>query len=164
MDLLAVLNERPFALTTGLFFTSVFDSSVAPIFQRAMLTRCAVQGTVATVDLANPLRQTTPFVGREGDLTPFPFSKTVQLGSQVRRETRLGTLTHLCLVLEVPPPPYAGISGVPPLIGLDGREDRPDNDVLIEGLSFRSDDGELFVASPFSNYLFALVATSLPAN
>jgi len=160
-DLLATTGEEPFALTTGLFYTSVFDSSVAPIFERALLTRCTVQGTAATVDLAHPLREVAPFVGREGDLTPFPFTRTVSLGLQIFDEARRGTLSHLCLVLEVPPPPYAGISAVPPLIGLDGQEGQPDNDTMIAGLSFQSDDGELFEASPFSNFLFALVATPL---
>jgi hypothetical protein len=47
------------------------------------------------------------------------------------------------------------------LIGLDGQEGQPDNDTMIAGLSFQSDDGELFEASPFSNFLFALVATPL---
>jgi hypothetical protein len=100
-------------------------------------------------------------VGREGDLTPFYFPNSVFLGGQVLREIRSGRLSHLCLVLDVPPPPYAGVSALPPLIGLDGRPDEPQNDAPIRGLSFRSDDGGPFLASKDSNFLFALVGTNL---
>ena len=158
-EVLAAADDVPFSLTAGLFYTSVLDSSVAPIFQRALLTRCTVSGNRAEVDLQGALRQVRPFVGREGDLSPFYFPGARALGKRVLEEIRRGRISHLCLVLEVPPGPYPGVSAVPPLIGLDGDPATPGNDVPILGLSFRSDDGKIFEASSTSNFLFALSLT-----
>jgi hypothetical protein len=61
------------------------------------------------------------------------------------------------MVLQIPTTvPFAGVSGQPPLIGLDGGV--AVNDAPIFGFSFTSDDGgATWVRSTLFNFQFSLV-------
>jgi hypothetical protein len=76
-----------------------------------------------------------------------------------------GTIQNLFIVLQVPTTtPFPGVSGLPPLIGLDGAgtANGLPNDAPIFGLSFSSiDGGATWTQVPNFNFRFSLV-TSKP--
>ena len=138
-----------------LFDTNVVDASVAPQFANAILTRGTINpDTTASVDLAAPLASTTGFLGQDGDFAPFYLSEGHALAKLVQQEIQAGTLSHVFIVLRVPPRPFPGVSAIPPLIGLDGGV--ASNDAPIFGLSFLSTDGVTFTRSNTFNFRFSL--------
>jgi hypothetical protein len=138
------------------FHTIAFDPSVVPVFAEATLTTGTVSGTTATLDLAHPLARETNFVGQDNDFAPSYFKLPVQLGKKVLDGIADGSITDLFMVLRVPTTsPFPGISGQPPLIGLDGGV--ATNDVPIFGLSYTSSDGVTFTRSSSFNFRFSLV-------
>jgi hypothetical protein len=145
------------------FDTGVADASVVPVFAKAVLTTGTVNGTMVTVDLARPLAQKNNFVGQDGDLSPFYFLTPRLLGAAVLKGIERGEIQNLFIVLQVPTTtPFPGVSGLPPLIGVDGA-DTPDgqpNDSPIFGLSFFSlDGGETWLRVPNFNYRFSLIVS-----
>lgn len=142
--------------------TFVIDSSVVPIFAEAMLTTGTVNATTvpptATLNLAEPLDGDDGFVAQDGDFSPFYLKNGHSLGRRVMRGIADGSITDLFLVLRVPPSPFPGVSGVAPLIGLDGpTPSTPVNDVPIFGLSYTSNDGVTFTQNTAFNFRFSLV-------
>ena len=140
------------------FDTSVVDASVAPIFAQALLTTGVVNpDNSVTVDMANPLRSTTGFLGQDNDFAPFYFNSPQTLGLQVRNGIDIGSIENLFIVLQIPTSsPFAGVSGQPPLIGLDGGV--AVNDAPIFGRSFTSDDGgATWTRTNTFNFRFSLV-------
>ncbi len=158
-DIVAADPGTGLAFHSGLFRNALADASQVAIWAQAQLTTCSVTGSTATVDLASPLRQDTVFVGQDTDFAPFYFRNPVALGAEVLDGIGNGSITHLCLVLQLPAAPFPGVSGLPPFIGLDGGV--ASNDVPIAGLSFTSPDGVTFTASATFNFLFALVVSPL---
>ena len=137
----------------------VLDASVAPVFAEAMLTTGVVNadGSIATVDLSNPLESTGGFLGQDNDFAPFHFKNPQALGTRVRHGIESGDIENLFLVLRLPTTlPYPGVSAQPPLIGLDGVPGGT-NDVPIFGLSYVSDDGVVFTRNDVFNFRFSLV-------
>lgn len=143
------------------FDTFVSDASVSPVFAKAVLTTGTVNGTTATIDLNHPLAQKNGFVGQDNDLAPFYFLLPRLLGAVVKKGIERGEIQNLFIVLQVPTTtPFPGVSGFPPLIGLDGGV--AVNDAPIFGFSFSSiDGGATWTQVPNFNFRFSLV-TSLP--
>jgi len=141
----------------GAFNTIVSDNSVVPVYSEAMLTTGTVAGTVATIDVANPLEKVTGFVGQDNDFAPLYFKNPHELGKRVRRGIEDGSIQNLFLVLRIPTTtPYPGVSGVAPLVGLDGNV--AVNDSPIFGYSFFSDDGgATWTRTNTYNFMFSLI-------
>jgi hypothetical protein len=142
----------------ALYDTFHFDASVPPTFAEASLVTGTVSGSTATLDLAHPLARVTRFVGQDNDFAPFYFPLPQVLGKQVRRGIERGDIQNLFIVLRLPTTtPFPGVSGLPPLIGLDGGN--ATNDVPINGFSYLSTDGTTWTQVPTFNFRFALVVT-----
>jgi matrixin len=158
----AAINPGGPILIQGVAFdTVVFNASVVPVFAKAVLTTGTVSGTTATIDLANTLAQKNGFVGQDNDFAPFYFNFPRTLGAVVQRGIGNGSIQNLFIVLQIPTTtPFPGISGLPPLIGLDGGA--TPNDAPLFGFSFTSTDGgATWTQVPNFNFRFSLVA-SLP--
>jgi hypothetical protein len=165
---IAAVNPGGELLIQGVAFdTTVANASVVPVFAKAVLTTGTVSGTTATIDLAHPLAQKNGFVGQENDLAPFYFTFPRALGTVVRNGIERGAIQNLFIVLQVPTTtPFPGVSGLPPLIGLDGAGTPTGlpNDAQIFGFSFSSiDGGATWTQVPNFNFRFSLV-TSLPPD
>jgi hypothetical protein len=144
------------------FDTGVADASVVPVFAKAMLTTGTVDGTTVTIDLAHPLAHKNKFVGQDGDLSPFYFLTPRLLGAAVQKGIEKGEIQNLFIVLQVPTTtPFPGVSGQPPLIGLDGGPPNgPPNDAPIFGQSFTSPDGgATWSRIPNFNIRFSLIVS-----
>lgn len=140
------------------FETLPVDSSVVPAFAEAILTTGAVSGTTATLDLAHPLAREVSFVGQDTDFAPAYFQAPAALGAVIRNGIKHGTIQDLFLVLRLPTTtPFPGVSGLPPLIGLDLGDDAP-----LFGYSYTSTDGVTFTQSPNFNFRFSLVLSRKP--
>jgi Matrixin len=159
----AVNPGGPVLIQGVAFDTFAVNASVVPVFAKAVLTTGTVNGTTATIDLANTLAQKNGFVGQDNDFAPFYFNFPRALGAVVQNGIERGTIQNLFIVLQVPTTtPFPGVSGQPPLIGLDGGV--PVNDVPIFGFSFISmDSGATWTQVPNFNFRFSLV-TSLPVD
>jgi len=135
-----------------------FDASVPLTYAEATLATGTVSGTTATVDLAHPLARATGFIGQDNDFAPFYFPLPEVLGKLVRKKIDHGDIQNLFLVLRVPTAtPLPGVSGLPPLIGLDGGVAA--NDVPIFGLSYTSTDGVTWNQVANFNFRFSLIVT-----
>jgi hypothetical protein len=66
-----------------------------------------------------------------------------------------GTITDLFLVLRLSSSPFPGVSGQPPLIGLDTVGP-------FRGLSYQSNDGVVFTQVTAFDYVFSLGWSELP--
>jgi len=135
------------------------DSSVAPIFAKALLTTGVINPDgSATIDLANPLEQQERFVGQDRDLTPFYFKDSAALGRKVLQGIADGRIQNLFIVLQIPmTAPFPGISGQPPLIGISQTG-------AVPSMSFTSaDGGATWSRQATANFMFSLV-TSLPVS
>jgi hypothetical protein len=143
------------------FDTTVVNASVVPVFAKATLTTGTVSGTTATIDMERPLAQKNGFVAQENDFSPFYFNFPRTLGAVVQRGIGNGSIQNLFIVLQIPTTtPFPGVSGIPPLIGLDGGV--TPNDAPLFGFSFTSTDGgATWTQVPNFNFRFSLVA-SLP--
>jgi hypothetical protein len=142
----------------ALYDTFHFDASVPVVFAEASLVTGTVSGGTATLDLAHPLAKVTRFVGQDNDFAPFYFPLPNVLGKQVRRGIERGDIQNLFIVLRLPTTtPFPGVSGLPPLIGLDGGN--ATNDVPINGFSYLSTDGTTWSQVTNFNFRFALVVT-----
>jgi hypothetical protein len=141
-------------LHTGTLATFVVDASVAPVFARASLAAGSLNpdGT-ASIDLAGPLRTQASFAGQASDESPFYFALPTLLSGAVETLLSADPATDLFLVLELPAGPFPGVSGIPPLIGLDTVGP-------ISGNSFISNDGgATFNPVPTFDFAFTLVFT-----
>jgi hypothetical protein len=142
----------------ALYDTFDFDASVVPTYAEASLVTGTVSGSTATLDLAHPLAKVTRFVGQDNDFAPFYFPLPQVLGKQVRRGIERGDIQNLFIVLRLPTTtPFPGVSGLPPLIGLDGGN--ATNDVPINGFSYLSTDGTTWNQVTNFNFRFSLVVT-----
>jgi hypothetical protein len=142
----------------ALYDTFVSDASVVPIFAEASLVTGTVSGGTATLDLAHPLAKVTHFIGQDNDFAPFYFPFPNLLGQLVQRGIAHGDIQNLFIVLRLPTTtPFPGVSGVPPLIGLDGGN--ATNDVPINGFSYVSTDGTTWNQVTNFNFRFSLVVT-----
>jgi hypothetical protein len=85
------------------------------------------------------------------------------LGAAILNGIENGNIQNLFIVLQVPSTtPFPGISGLPPLIGIDGAgpPNGQPNDVPIFGLSFASTDGgTTWLRVPGFNYRFSLIVS-----
>jgi hypothetical protein len=161
---IAAVNPGGGLVIQGVAFdTIVANASAVPVFAKAVLTTGTVNGTTATIDLAHPLAQKNGFVGQDNDLAPFYFTFPRALGALVQNGIERGTIQNLFIVLQVPTTtPFPGVSGFPPLIGLDGGV--TPNDAPIFGFSFSSiDGGATWTQVPNFNFRFSLV-TSKPLD
>ena len=148
------------------FDTNVVDASVVPIFARAALATGVINpDTTATINLATPFEQTAGFIGQDGDFAPFYFNTPQSLGQRVLDGIADGSIQNLFMVLQVPTTtPFAGVSALPPLIGLDGSGSATGlpNDVPMFGRSYSSSDGGVTWTRVVNfNFRFSLI-TSLP--
>jgi hypothetical protein len=142
----------------ALYDTFVSDASVVPVFAEASLVTGTVSGGTATLDLAHPLAKATRFIGQDNDFAPFYFPLPNVLGRQVQRGIDRGEIQNLFIVLRLPTTtPFPGVSGLSPLIGLDGGV--AVNDVPINGFSYLSTDGVTWTQVTTFNFRFSLVVT-----
>jgi hypothetical protein len=157
--LAAIDPGQDILVKSAAFDTFVVDASVVPVFAEAMLATGSVNadGSIATVDLAEPLETTSGFVGQDNDFAPLHFKNPHELGRKVRSGIERGEIQNLFLVLRLPTAlPYHGVSAQPPVIGLDGVPGGA-NDVPIFGLSYNSSDGVVFTRNTTFNFRFSLV-------
>lgn len=155
---IAALNGgNPVLLQAGLFDTNVVDASAPVVFARVMLTTGVINpDTTATIDLVNPLASETLFVGQDGDFAPFYFKNPHDLSEVIRNGIASGTIENLFLVIQIPPPPFAGVSAQPPLLGLSTQ-------APILGRSYLSLNGGLtFNRRNDLNYRISLIASQIP--
>ena len=148
-DVLSLLDSGS-VLHTGLFFTAAVDASEPVEFRSAMLTTGTVHpdGT-ASPQLRWPLSQERDFLAQNSAFAPLYFEAPLAVTVLSNLLLSLSPQTDLFLVLEVPD--GVGVSGFPPLTGLDSGT---------VGSSFISEDGgETFVPDSTFNYFFELVAT-----
>lgn len=144
---------------SGLLFTRVEDGSAVPRFASAALVpgRRLADGR-ARLHLDRPLRRAAPFAGQDLDFTPFALERPQELARRILRGLRRGDFEDLFLVLTVPPGPYPGPNGIPPLVGFDRAGD-PDP---ARGRSYTSAGGPLFEPETRFDFLFALAFTPAP--
>lgn len=155
-DITALDPNGDLVLQAATFQTYTWDASVAPVYAEAMLATGTVSGSTATIDLAHPLVRDADFLGQDNDFAPFYFPLPEVTTALVRNGIRMGRIENLFLVLRVPTAaPFPGVSGVPPLIGLDGGV--PSNDVPIFGYSYVSNDGVTFTQDTTFNFMFSLL-------
>ncbi len=158
---IAAINPGQDVSIQGISFdTFVTDASVAPVFAQATLATGVVNpDNTITVDLANPLETTTGFLGQDNDFATFYFHEPHVLGRKVRSGIAIGTIQNLFIILQVPTmTPFAGVSGQPPFIGLDGTNSATPNDVPIFGRSFTSNNGgATWALDSRFNFRFSLV-------
>ena len=154
----AFMPDERIVVHSALFETHVVDASTVPIFSEVMLTT----GTInpdgsAAINLSDPLDSDEMFVGQETDFSPFFVKTPRRLANKIRRGIASGEIQNLFLVLRIPTTtPYPGISGQPPLIGLNVT-------APILGLSFvSSDGGATFSKVTNANFRFSLVLAELP--
>lgn len=139
----------------ALINTFLVDASVPAVFARVMLTTGVINpDNTATIDLADPFKEVTGFIGADGDFAPFYFNNPNVIGNVVRTRINNGSLTNLFIVLQIPTSlPYPGVSGQPPLIGLN-------NTGTMFGFSFFSDNGGTTWTRPAFNFRMSLVMSS----
>jgi hypothetical protein len=156
--LAAVTGSQAVPILSALFLTAPFDPSAVQRFPEGMLTTGTVHpdGT-ASIDLHHPLARVRDLVGRDIGYTPVFFDNAVGLGQRVARGIARGEIRDLFLVLAIPPPPYPGPSGKPPLIGLTCHFGQRDT------LSYYTLDGVTFVPQPFCETNFSLIVAESPA-
>jgi len=156
---IAAINPGQDILIQGISFnTAVVDASVAPVFAQAMLTTGVINpDNTATIDLSDPSEKTSGFLAQDNDFSPFYFRNPKSLGKRVRSGIDNGTIQNLFMVLQIPTTtPFAGMSNLPPLIGLDGSVAM--NDAPIFGFSFVSDNnGGTWTRNLTFNFQFSLI-------
>jgi hypothetical protein len=155
---ITALNDgNPVLIQAGLFDTNVVDASVPVVFAKAMLTTGVLNpDTTATIDLVNPLDTANVFVAQDGDFAPFYFKNPHDLSETIRAGIANGSIQNLFLVLQIPPAPFAGVSGQPPLVGLNITPP-------ILQRSFLSTNGGLtFNRRNDLNFRFSLIASQIP--
>ena len=143
----------PFLLHGALFNTYLVDASTPALFSEALVTTGTVDagGQITALDLATPLTRATSFLGQDGDFAPLFEHNPHEIGRKVREGIAGGTITDLFLVIRIPTStPYPGISGQPPLVGLNIT-------APFHGLSYVSNDGVTWVRQTTFNFRFALV-------
>jgi len=134
-EISALNGGNPTLIQAGLFDTAMVDHSSPAIFANAWLTTGVINpDSTATIDLVHPLRTATTFLGQDTDFAPFYFTEPKDLSETVRAGIADGTIQNLFLVLQIPQPPFPGVSNQPPLIGLS-------NQAPIRGRSYLSRDG-----------------------
>ena len=150
----ALNGGNPVNLQAGLFDTTNIDPSVPVIFAKAWLAKGVINpDTTATIDLANPLATSLTPIGQDTDFAPFYFKNPHDLSETVRLGIADGSIQNLFLVLQIPPPPYAGVNAQPPLVFLSTQ-------APILGRSFLSTNGGLtFIRRNTQNFRFSLVAS-----
>jgi hypothetical protein len=111
----------------------------------------------ATINLADPLDQEEGFLGQESDFSPLFARWPRFLAHRIRQGIENGEIQNVFLVLQIPTTtPYPGVSGQPPLIGLNTTG-------AINGLSFvSSDGGATFTRRIDLNFRFSLVLSASP--
>ena len=150
----ALNGGNPTNIQAGLYDTIVVDASVPVVFATAMLTTGVINpDTTATINLATPLDTAVTFVAQDTDFAPFYFKNPHDLSETIRLGIADGSIQNLFLVLQIPPAPFAGVSGQPPLIGLSTQ-------APILGRSFLSTNGGLtFNRRNDLNFRFSLIAS-----
>lgn len=150
---------------SALFDTVLADASVPALFARAVLTTGKVDpatSAITTIDLLTPLDDVQGFLAADDDFGVLHFHDSKQLGQRIRKDMARGRIEDLFLVLQVPETtPFAGVSNLPPFIGLDGGV--ATNDVPIFGLSYVSlDGGATWTRRTDFNFRFSLVLAEPP--
>jgi len=147
-------------LTTALFETFTFDSSVVPRFKRAgvFLGRLGANGT-PVIDLTSPVLAQKEFIGREFDLAPLyvrlPRIQSAALAQRLRADPSLDVF----VVLEADNDFVPGSSGLPVfLLGEDVVTPAQQR-----GRSFLSGNGGPFAPVPI-NWSMELRFTVPPGN
>jgi Matrixin len=153
----AINGGNPTLIQAGLFDTIVVDASAPVLFARAMLAKGVINpDTTATIDLANPLDTSVAFLGQDTDFAPFYFKNPHDLSETIRLGIADGSIQNLFLIIQIPPPPFIGVSNQPPLIGLSTQ-------APILGRSFLSTNGGLtFARRNDLNFRFSLVLSQIP--
>lgn len=119
-EVLALLNDGA-SPSTALFNVTAFDASQVARFKRISLTLGSLNGdgTIATIDLNNPLRSMSDFAAQDGDLSPFYFNGANGLGNSLRNAIDDDPSLDVFVVLEAFNDVELGASGLPPLLAID---------------------------------------------
>lgn len=118
----ALNGGNPTLIQAGLFDTSTVNLSTPVIFANAWLTTGVINpDSTATIDLINPLRTSTTFLAQDRDFAPLYFADPKDLSETVRAGIANGTIQNLFLVLQIPAPPFPGVSNQPPVIGVSNQ-------------------------------------------
>ena len=156
-EIAALNGGNPVLLQMGQIDSSVVDASAPVLFARAMLTTGVINpDTTATINMATPLTSTIGFLSDETDFGKFYFKNPHDLSEIVRLGIADGSIQNLFLVVQIPNPPFTGVSGQPPLIGLSTQ-------APILGRSYLSlNGGTTFNRRNDVNFRFSLVASQIP--
>ena len=148
----ALNGGNPTLIQAGLFETQPADQSSPVVFANAWLTTGVINSDgTAAIDLVNPLRTSTTFLGQDTDFAPFYFSEPKELSETVRAGIANGSIQNLFLVLQIPAAPFPGVSHQPPLIGVS-------NQAPILGRSYLSTNGGLtFTRRNDFNFRFSMI-------
>jgi hypothetical protein len=135
------------------------------LFARAVLTTGSVNpatNAITAIDLLSPLDEVEGILAADDDFGVLHFHDSKQLGDRIRKDMARGRIEDLFLVLQVPTTtPFNGVSGLPPLIGLDGGVAA--NDAPIFGFSYISiDGGATWTRRTDFNFRFSLVLAEPP--
>jgi len=151
-EISALNGGNPTLIQAGLFDTSPADLSSPALFANAWLATGVINpDTTATIDLVNPLRTSMTFLGQDTDFAPFYFAEPKDLSERIRAGIADGTIQNLFLVLQIPAPPFLGVSNQPPLIGVS-------NQSPILGRSYLSTNGGLtFTRRNDFNFRFSML-------
>jgi hypothetical protein len=138
--------------------TLVANASVSPVFAEAVLAKGTINetGSEAFIDLLDPIERTTGFLAQDNDFAYFYFKNPHELGRKMRAATDSGEIQNLFLLLRVPTTtPFPGVSGVPPVIGLDFTfaAGQPGN----LGLSYFQNAAGQFIRDTRGNFRFSLI-------
>lgn len=156
-EISALNGGNPVLLQMGLIDSSVVDASAPVLFARAMLTTGVINpDTTATINMATPLASSIAFLSDETDFGKFYFKNPHDLSETIRLGIANGSIQNLFLVVQIPNPPFTGVSGQPPLVGLSSQ-------APILGRSYLSlNGGATFARRNDFNFRFALVASQIP--
>ncbi len=113
------------------FFSAMNDTSVVPVFGRALVTSGTVNGSSISIDLASPILEVDNFVGQDADFSPWYFEEPEDVAEGMVEAVDDGA-SHIFLVLQLPSE-FPGFNMLPPLVGL--------TQAAPTALSFYSDDG-----------------------
>jgi len=153
----ALNGGEPTLIQVGLFETHVVDASAPVLFANAWLAKGVINpDTTATIDLVNPLDSSVAFLAQDADFAPFYFKNPHDLSETIRLGIADGSIQNLFLVIQIPPPPFPGVSNQPPLIGLSSQ-------APVLGRSFLSTNGGVtFNRRNDFNFRFSLIASQIP--
>jgi hypothetical protein len=147
-----------FLVQSAQFDTFVADASVVPKFSEAVIATGKVDaaGAITAINLQNPIARKTNFIGADNDFAPFFLRNPRATAQHLAKGFEKGDFDSVFLLLRLPQEtPFAGVSALPPLIGIS-------NTAPLFGNSYVSDDGVSFQKVNTFDFRFSLSISEKP--